>query len=235
MENNAATAASIPDYADPAEMAVSELRIGDYVTTIPAQSGFRATRVNSAVRAIRDDHGVYTANTHRGGRRFNVASRQLTFASVTGVNVPADFRVIVRQRSPVSAEMAAPVAPARTPAIETAMADAIRDMLANAHGFAAGDIVEFDGDAVEIMSVARRPGHDRHPGRAPHRRPHPRPDPRSKPRTAPATPAGHPAPKTDGEEVIMRRGWIARWLYRCDDCGARRGRRCSWSCSSNWH
>lgn len=87
-------------FGDPETVTIGELMPGDFVIEVPAQGGLRGTTVNSGVKSIVESFD-YTTNWRRGGRRFTVASRRLTFLSSPAgwcISWPSSFTVTVRRR-----------------------------------------------------------------------------------------------------------------------------------------
>jgi hypothetical protein len=78
---------------------VADLQVNDFVIQIPPQSGYRAVRVNSAIREIRDDQGTWTRSGGYRQRRVPLPSKILIFkdARQDAVNYPLDWIVEIRR------------------------------------------------------------------------------------------------------------------------------------------
>lgn len=88
-------------FGEPIEVTVGDLVPGDFVVTIPAQSGVRGLRVSSGVKAISDPDlfgSSWGMSRGRGRRRLPVASRKITFLCGGTYEIPASFRVTARRR-----------------------------------------------------------------------------------------------------------------------------------------
>jgi hypothetical protein len=48
-----------PVFAESATVRVGDLKVGDFLETVPTQEGVRGTRFNSAVREIQDDSSFW--------------------------------------------------------------------------------------------------------------------------------------------------------------------------------
>jgi hypothetical protein len=78
---------------------VVDLRVNDFVIQVPPQSGYRAVRVNSGIREIRDDRGTWTRSGGYRQRRVPIPSKILMFkdARQAALNYPVDFIVEIRR------------------------------------------------------------------------------------------------------------------------------------------
>lgn len=86
------------EFGDPETVKVSDLEVGDFVVSIPAQGQYRGYDVRSAVKAITDRPQGWYTQTRSRGPKFPIPSRVLTFVSVDlKVDVAGSFDVRVRR------------------------------------------------------------------------------------------------------------------------------------------
>lgn len=87
-----------PTWAPAALMMITDLKPGDFVERVPAQFGYRGTRVMSAVSAVSYDER-WTRSAGYRKRRLPTPARLVTFLSVGPISYPAEWTVIARRRT----------------------------------------------------------------------------------------------------------------------------------------
>jgi hypothetical protein len=89
----------VPVFGDEETITISELRVGDFVTVVPTQSGIRGVRFNSAVKEADIVYGRWTKSNGYRQRRTPVESKRIAFrdAKTGAYNYPLTFEVKVRR------------------------------------------------------------------------------------------------------------------------------------------
>lgn len=75
---------------------IADLRVGDFIETIPTQSGVRGTRLGSGVASLETGYR-WSRSNGRGRSRSDVASIEIATLRGQRVDVPATFSVVVRR------------------------------------------------------------------------------------------------------------------------------------------
>lgn len=85
-----------PSFTPAEQISIRDLRAGDFVESIPAQQGCRASQPMSALTSSVADWERWSQRIGRRGR-MSIESRDMRFAAGAHLNVPADFVAIARR------------------------------------------------------------------------------------------------------------------------------------------
>lgn len=90
---------AVPVFGDPETIAVSELRVGDFVVLFPEQGRIAGKNIASLVEQIEERYDSWVSQYRPRGPKMPLASRAVSFVARDnrGLDVPADCKIVVRR------------------------------------------------------------------------------------------------------------------------------------------